>query len=67
MDYEALLYRVLNQTKWVRDRMNEDDAVETMINWMSLYGGDNTCLLISHYGDGLADAIRKALNSNCAK
>lgn len=66
MSYQELLHRVLDHNKWVRHGCDENEAVDAMVQWMYLNGGDSTCILISYYGDNLRDAVRQALGDKNA-
>lgn len=55
-----LLKRIINNWSW-RIQGAEDPA-EVMVSAICLYGGDSTCMVLSHYGkDRLREMVKQVL------
>ncbi len=57
------LVRCLRMASRLIPPFQTDDHGRWYAGWMTCYGGDTTCQVVSYYGDGLETAIQEVLDS----
>jgi hypothetical protein len=59
IDMPTLLARVIKSKERLRGKMNREEFIAFLLNQIYCYGGDATCMIVTHYGEGLRAAVEE--------